>query len=158
MATRNIILSNNDFLRKVSKKVTVYNESLWELLDDMFETMCASNGCGLAAPQVGVLKRVVMVLVNEMYLELINPEILEEIGNQCEVEGCLSVKNLHGYVNRPSQITVKACDRFGNEFVITGTGYLACALSHEIDHLNGILFTDKMVKEYTPETDKKGKN
>lgn len=157
MAVRNIVYSDNEFIRKQSKKVINFDESLWQLLDDMKETMHKFNGCGLAAIQVGVLKRVVIVEVNNAFVELINPEILEEIGEQCEVEGCLSVKNVSGYVKRPSQITVKACDRYGNEFVITGTGYLACALSHEIDHTKGILFIDKMEKEYKPKNSKKGK-
>ncbi len=156
MAIRNIVYSDNEFIRKQSKKVVNFNESLWELLDDMKETMHKANGCGLAAVQVGVLKQVVIIEVNNLFLELINPEILEEIGEQCEVEGCLSVKNISGYVKRPKQLTVKACDRYGNEFVITGTGYLACALSHEIDHTKGILFIDKMEREYKPK--KKGSN
>ncbi len=156
MAIRNIVYSDNEFIRKQSKKVVNFNESLWELLDDMKETMHKANGCGLAAVQVGVLKQAIIVEVNNLFLELINPEILEEIGEQCEVEGCLSVKNISGYVKRPKQITVKACDRYGNEFVITGTGYLACALSHEIDHTKGILFIDKMEREYKPK--KKGSN
>ena len=156
MAIRNIVYSDNEFIRKQSKKVVNFNESLWDLLDDMKETMHKANGCGLAAVQVGVLKQAIIVEVNNLFLELINPEILEEIGEQCEVEGCLSVKNISGYVKRPKQITVKACDRYGNEFVITGTGYLACALSHEIDHTKGILFIDKMEREYKPK--KKGNN
>ena len=156
MAIRNIVYSDNEFIRKQSKKVVNFNESLWELLDDMKETMHKANGCGLAAVQVGVLKQAIIVEVNNLFLELINPEILEEIGEQCEVEGCLSVKNISGYVKRPKQFTVKACDRYGNEFVITGTGYLACALSHEIDHTKGILFIDKMEREYKPK--KKGNN
>lgn len=156
MAIRNIVYSDNEFIRKQSKKVVNFNESLWELLDDMKETMHKANGCGLAAVQVGVLKQAIIVEVNNLFLELINPEILEEIGEQCEVEGCLSVKNISGYVKRPKQLTVKACDRYGNEFVITGTGYLACALSHEIDHTKGILFIDKMEREYKPK--KKGSN
>lgn len=156
MAVRNIVYSDNEFLRKQSKKVALFNESLWDLLDDMKETMHRFNGCGLAAVQVGVLKQAIVIEVNNLYLELVNPEILEELGEQCEAEGCLSVKNLTGYVKRPNQITVKACDRFGNEFVITGTGYLACALSHEIDHTNGILFIDKIEKEYTIKRRKEG--
>lgn len=159
MATRNIVYNdtNNEFLRKKCKPVKEFNESLWTLLDDMHDTMHAKYGVGLAAPQVGVLKNVVVVEVNNLYLELVNPEVLEEIGSQESVEGCLSVKNCQGYVNRPAQITVKASDRYGDEFVITGTGYLACALSHETDHLKGILFIDKMTRLYNPEEEKKGK-
>lgn len=157
MATRNIVYSDNEFLRKKCKPVKEFNEALWQLLDDMRDTMHVKIGCGLAAPQVGVLKNVVIVEVNNMFLELINPEVLEEIGIQESLEGCLSVKNIQGYVNRPEQITVKACDRYGDEFVITGTGYLACALSHETDHLKGIIFTDKLIRPYNPEDEKKGK-
>lgn len=151
MATRKIILQDNPLLRKKSKKVSVFDEKLWELLDDMAETMRVNNGCGIAAPQVGVLKRAVVVEVNQMFLELINPEILSSRGNQCEVEGCLSVPNRSGYVNRPELVCVKAFDRYGNEFAITGTGLLAVALCHEIDHLDGILYIDKLVKEYEGE-------
>ncbi len=151
MATRKIILQDNPLLRKKSKKVNVFDEKLWELLDDMAETMRVNNGCGIAAPQVGVLKRAVVVEVNQMFLELINPEILSSRGNQCEVEGCLSVPNRSGYVNRPELVCVKAFDRYGNEFAITGTGLLAVALCHEIDHLDGILYIDKLVKEYEGE-------
>ena len=157
MATRSIVYNdvNNEFLRKKAKPVREFNESLWQLLDDMRDTMRAKYGVGLAAPQVGVLKKVVVIEVNNMYLELVNPEILEEFGTQENVEGCLSVKNCQAYVNRPEQITVKACDRYGDEFVITGTGYLACALSHETDHLKGILFIDKMTRLYNPEEEYK---
>lgn len=151
MATRKILFQDNSLLRKKSKVVSSFDEKLWDMLDDMAETMRANAGCGLAAPQVGVLKRVVVVEVNNMYLELINPEILSERGEQCEVEGCLSVPNRSGYVKRPEVVCVRAYDRYGNEFAITGTGLLAVALCHEIDHLNGILYIDKMVKEYKGE-------
>lgn len=151
MATRKILLEKNELLRKKSKPVHNFDEKLWDMLDDMAETMRTNNGCGLAAPQVGVLKRVVVVEVNNMYLELVNPEILNERGEQCEVEGCLSVPNRSGYVKRPEVVVVKAYDRYGNEFAITGTGLLAVALCHEIDHLDGILYIDKMVKEYKGE-------
>lgn len=151
MATRKILFQDNSLLRKKSKAVSNFDEKLWDMLDDMAETMRVNNGCGLAAPQVGVLKRVIVIEVNNMYLELINPEILSERGEQCEVEGCLSVPNRSGYVKRPELVCVKAYDRYGNEFAITGTGLLAVALCHEIDHLNGILYIDKMVKEYKGE-------
>ena len=153
MAIRNIVKEGDELLRKKSKPVKDFNESLWQLLDDMRETMHARNGCGIAAPQVGVLKQVVIVEVNNLYLELINPEVIEELGEQESLEGCLSVKNsFQGYVNRPAQISVKASDRYGDEFVITGTGYLACVLSHETDHLKGVLFIDKLLRPYSPES------
>lgn len=155
MAQRNIILSDNELLRKTSKVVTEFNERLWQLLDDMRDTMIKGDGVGLAAPQVGVLKRVVVVDVNGMYLELINPEIVASSGNQCKVEGCLSVKGVSGYVDRPLNVSVKAMDRYGKPFMISGTDLLAQCLCHEIDHLNGVLFIDKMKEEYKPKNKSK---
>ena len=114
----------------------------------MKETMKKNDGCGLAAVQVGVLRRVVVLDVNHMEIELINPEILDSFGENIQKEGCLSVKGFSGYVKRPKEVTVKACDRYGNEFVLTGVDLLARALNHEIDHLEGILFTDKVIKDY----------
>ena len=148
MALRNILTQESATLRKTSKPVTVFNESLWTLLDDMKETMHKYDGCGIAAPQVGVLKRVIIVEVNNIYIEMVDPEIIAQKGEQCNVEGCLSVKGVAGYVNRPKTVTVKGFDRFGNEYKVTGTDYFASALCHEIDHLDGILFIDKMVKPY----------
>lgn len=150
MAIRNIVFDDNEMLFKLSKKVINFDEKLWELLDDMRETMELNDGVGIAAVQVGVLKSAVLVSINNMFLELINPEILEESGTQCTVEGCLSIENIQGYVNRPMQVTVQAQDRYGNEFVITGVGALAVVMCHEIDHTKGILFTSKMVKRYNP--------
>jgi peptide deformylase len=150
MAIRNIVYDDNDLLLKQSKRVVNFDEKLWELLDDMKETMNLHNGVGIAAVQVGVLKRAVLVSINNLFLEMINPEILEQSGNQCGVEGCLSIKNIQGYVNRPSQVTVKAQDRYGYEYVITAVGDLAVVMCHEIDHTNGILFTSKMIKRYIP--------
>ena len=151
MAIRNIVFDDNPILLKPSKKVLEFDEKLWELLDDMKETMDQNNGVGLAAIQVGVLKRVIIVSINNLFLEMINPEIIKQSGNQCGVEGCLSIKNLQGYVNRPHQVTVKALDRFGNEYVLTALNDVAVVLCHEIDHTNGILFTSKMVRPYLPE-------
>lgn len=158
MALRNIIYSDNELLRKISKPVSEYNERLWQLLDDMKETMIKGDGVGLAAPQVGVLKRVVIVDVNNMFLELVNPEIIKTEGNQYNVEGCLSVKGISGYCNRPLNVTVKAFDRFGKPFMISGTDLLAVCLCHEIDHLNGKLFTDIMVEEYKPKNKNNNQN
>jgi peptide deformylase len=153
MALRNIVkvLNDEEFLRKKSKPVKEFDEKLWELLDDMKETMHQNDGMGIAAVQVGVLKRVVIVEANNLYLELINPEIINQKGSDIETEGCLSVGNEHGYVERPMKITVKAQDRFGYDYTITGEKYLARAICHEIDHLNGILFTDKIIKDYKGE-------
>lgn len=148
MAIRNIIQVGNEILRKKSKEVKEFDEKLWELLDDMRETMVKNDGCGLAGVQVGVLRRVVVLDVNHMKLELVNPVIIDAIGEQIEKEGCLSVKGESGYVKRPTEVTVKANDRYGNEFIITGVDLLARALCHEIDHLDGILYIDKVIKDY----------
>lgn len=153
MALRNIvkILNDEEFLRKKSKPVKEFDEKLLELLDDMKETMHQNDGMGIAAVQVGVLKRAIIVEANNLYLELINPEILNQKGSDIETEGCLSVGSDSGYVDRPMTITVKAQDRFGYDYKITGEKYLARAICHEIDHLNGILFIDKVIKDYKGE-------
>ncbi len=148
MAIRNIVKVGDDLLRKKSKPVHDFDENLWELLDDMKETMYKNNGMGLAAVQVGVLKRVIIIEANNMFMELINPEIISERGSDIEKEGCLSVGTNYEYVKRPMQVTVKAQDRLGYDFTITGEKYLARVLCHEIDHLDGILFIDKIEKGY----------
>ena len=149
MAIRNVVKIEKDseFLRKKSKPVKNFDESLWQLLDDMKETMHQKNGVGIAAVQVGVLKRAIIVEPNGMYLELINPQIISQEGSDEMEEGCLSVGKIRGIVRRPMVVTVKAQDRFGYNFIITGEKYLAQVLCHEIDHLDGILFIDKMIKE-----------
>ena len=144
MAIRKIIKEGDPILRKICKPVTEFNAKLWDLLDDMKQTMRQNNGAGLAAPQVGILRNVCVVEVNGIYLEFVNPEIEKEEGNQCVLEGCLSVQNLNGFVNRPKTITVTAQDRYGNFFTLTAENYLAQAISHETDHLKGILFIDKL--------------
>ena len=150
MAIRNIVYSGSEILSKTTKKVVNFDENLEILLDDMYETMIEKDGIGLAAPQIGVLKSIAVVEVNGIKLDLINPEIIYTEG-ECEgIEGCLSVKGVSGYVNRPTTVTVKAFDRMGKEFTITGTDLLAICLCHEIDHLNGRLFIDIMTEEYNP--------
>lgn len=144
MAIRKIVKSTDPLLRKISKPVTDFNQKLWDLLDDMKQTMRQHNGAGIAAPQVGMLKQVCAVEVNGMYLEFVNPEILSEEGSKLMLEGCLSVEKVNGFVYRPEKITVRAQDRFGNYFTVTGEDYLAQAISHETDHLKGILFIDKL--------------
>lgn len=153
MAIRNVIKTDlfDDVLRKKSKPVKEFDEKLWELLDDMKETMHSNGGVGIAAVQVGVLRRVIIVEPNNMFIELINPEIISEEGKDVEEEGCLSVGKIRGLVPRPIKITVKAKDRYGYDFTLTGEKYLARVLCHEIDHLNGILFTDKMIEELEEE-------
>jgi len=148
MAIRSVVQLGDEILRKKSKPVKDFDEKLWELLDDMRETMVKNDGCGLAAVQVGVLRQAIVLDVNNMQIELINPEIIDSYGEQISQEGCLSVKGQVGYVKRPKEITVRAFDRYGNQFEITGIDLLAKALNHEIDHLNGILYVDKVIKDY----------
>ena len=155
MAIRNVVQVGNEILRKKSKPVVNFDEKLWELLDDMRETMVKNEGCGLAAVQVGVLRRAVVLDVNNMKIELINPEIVDSYGENIDKEGCLSVKNEIGWVKRPKEVTVKAMDRYGNEFMITGVDLLAKALCHEIDHLDGILYIDKVIKNYKEKKNQK---
>ena len=143
MAIRKVVKIGESFLRKKSKPVKDFDESLWELLDDMKETMYASDGMGLAAPQIGVLRRVVVMEVNNSYFELINPEIIKTKGEDIEEEGCLSVGEFRGRVKRPYEVTVQALDRFGYPFTLTGEKWLARCICHELDHLDGILFVDK---------------
>lgn len=147
MAIRNILIikDNNEFLRKSSKPVSDFSV-IGELLDDMKETLLKADGLGLAAPQVGVLRRAVVVNVDGEYLELINPEIKEVSGQCVEAEGCLSVPGRFDKVIRPKQITVIAYDRGGKQFTKKAKGWLARAICHEIDHLNGVLFIDKIEK------------
>ena len=147
MAIRNIRKDGDEILRKVSRKVDVIDDRILTLLDDMKDTMYQAGGVGLAAPQVGVLRRVVVIDVGEGLIELINPVVVYESGEQLEEEGCLSIPGVKGQVARPEKVIVRAMDRKGDSFEITGTGLLAIALCHEIDHLNGILFTDKALNK-----------
>ena len=146
MAIRNVLTEGDELLTKKCRPVEKIDNRVLTLLDDMAETMYASDGVGLAAPQVGILKRVVVIDVGEGLIELINPEIIESSGEQREVEGCLSVPGISGYTIRPEEVTVKALDRKGNETVIKGEGLLARAICHETDHLDGILFREKVVE------------
>ena len=151
MATRTILLKDNPRLRKISRPVTKINKHITELLDDMAQTMYEARGVGLAAPQVGVLRRVVVIDVGDGLIELINPEIIHAEGQQRMEEGCLSLPDDAGYVVRPAKVTGRALDRNGEEHEYTGEELLARAFAHEIDHLDGILFTDKMVERIEPE-------
>lgn len=145
MAIRNIVKMGDELLRKKSKTVTKFDDNLCTILDDMKETMYEFNGMGLAAPQIGVLKRIVVMEVNGMFLELINPEIIASEGEDIESEGCLSCGKINRQVQRPYKVTVKAQDRLGYEFTITGEKWLARCICHEVDHLNGVLFLDKAI-------------
>ena len=148
MAILNIIKEGDPTLRKISRPVTEITPRILTLLDDMIETMHAANGCGLAAVQVGVLRRVVVIEVEEgEILELINPRIIAKAGEQQETEGCLSLPEKWGITKRPAAVTVRALNRKGEEIEVRGTELLARALCHELDHLDGHLFTDRMVRE-----------
>lgn len=142
MALRNIVKLGDDVLRKKCKQVTMIDSRVHELLDDMVETMHAANGVGLAAPQVGLLKRIVVVDIGEGVIELINPEIIFADGEQTDDEGCLSIPEKYLPVTRPNYVEVRALNRFGKSFTMKGEGLLARAFCHEIDHLSGKMFID----------------
>ena len=147
MAIRKIVTYGDETLRKVCRPVEEINPRILTLLDDMAQTMRAANGCGLAAPQVGVLRRIAVVETEPGELiELINPKIVAFAGEQREQEGCLSIPEKWGITVRPAHVTVRATNRRGEEFEVTGSGLLARALCHEIDHLDGKLFIDKVIK------------
>ena len=143
MALRNIRILGDEILKKQAKEVTEMTPKIQELIDDMFETMYDANGCGLAAPQVGIRKRIVVIDCGDQPLVLINPEILETSGEQTGQEGCLSVPGKVGIVTRPNYAKVKALDENMDEIIVEGTELLARCLCHEIDHLNGIMYVDK---------------
>jgi peptide deformylase len=152
MAIRNIVREGDDILQKICRPVEKFDGKLWQLLDDMAETMASANGVGLAAPQVGVLRRVVVVDVGEGVIELINPEIIERSEEQqYEVEGCLSCPGEYGITTRPMRVKVKAQDRHGKEFTVEGEELKARAFCHELDHLDGILFKQHAVRMLKPE-------
>ena len=146
MAIREIREKGDEILYKKCKAVVKFDEKLHILLDDMYETMQSRDGVGLAAPQVGILKRAVVIDVGDGKIELINPEIVEESGEQTGSEGCLSVPGVFGEVTRPNVVTVKAQDRDGKWFKITGKERLARAFCHEIEHLDGKLFLDRVIR------------
>ena len=144
MGYRKIVTTKDEsFLRKVSRPVEVFDARLGKLLDDMKTTMYRADGVGLAAPQVGILKRVAVVDTGEGLLELVNPVIVATEGSYSDVEGCLSVPGVRGEVVRPKKCTVRAQDRTGKPFTLTAQDLFCRAICHECDHLDGILFTDK---------------
>ena len=158
MALRNILTKEQPLLYKKSRPVKDFNERLHQLLDDMAETLLNANGVGLAAPQVGVLRRAVLVIEtnvaedeDEYIIELINPEIIEIEGEQDGPEGCLSVPGEYGLVKRPMRVKVRAQDRNGEFFEVEGTGLTARCFCHEIDHLEGIVFTSKVERMLSEE-------
>ena len=146
MAIRNIVKLGDPVLRKTARSVLEFNSGIATLVEDMLETMYAAEGVGLAGPQVGVLKRVCVVDIGDGPIELINPVILEKKGEQQESEGCLSLPGRYDVTSRPMWVKVRAQDRFGKTFTVTGEGLLARAFCHEIDHLDGILFIDRLAK------------
>ena len=147
MALRQIRLFDDEILRKKSKKVEVVDDKIRQILDDMADTMYYKNGGGLAAPQVGILKRLVVIDMGQGLIKLVNPKIIEHEGNQEVIEGCLSIPNILGKLKRPAKVTVQALNENDEEIKLTGKGDLAKCFCHEIDHLDGILFTD-LVTEY----------
>lgn len=142
MALRTILTEGDPTLRKVCRPVTKFDERLETLLDDMLETMYAAPGVGLAAPQVGILRRVVVMDVGEGVIEAINPEIVSTEGEQTGEEGCLSFPGKWGMVTRPYKVKMKAQNRHGKWFFLTGEELLARCMCHEIDHLDGVVFLD----------------
>ena len=149
MALRNILNESDPILRKKCRPVEKFDDRLHQLLDDMIETMNSVNGVGLAAPQVGVLRRVCIVDVGEGPIELINPVVTQTVGAVVDNEGCLSSPGEYALVERPEEVTVEALDRHGNAFEIEGGGLMARALCHETDHLDGKLFKDIMIRLLT---------
>ena len=155
MAIRKIFTDDAECLYKVCRPVEHFNKRLYDLLDDMAETMYNAEGVGLAAPQVGILRRVVVLLdVNkepEEMVELVNPEVIEQKGSERVVEGCLSVPGVYGYVTRPTWAKIRAQDRNGNWFEREGEGIVAQCFCHETEHLDGHLFTEKVEEYIDPE-------
>lgn len=151
MALRQIITEGDPKLAKVCRPVTSFDQKLHDLLDDMNETLLESGGVGLAAPQVGILRRVVVVDTGDGLLELVNPEIIETSGEQDGIEGCLSVPGVYGLVKRPNVVTVQAQDRDGNWFEVTGEELMARCFCHECEHLDGHLYKEKVYRYPTEE-------
>lgn len=150
MAIRNVVKEGDSVLTKKCRPVEKFDAKLAELLDDMADTMHKYNGVGLAAPQVGMLRRVVVIDVGEGVIELVNPRIIAFSGEQESVEGCLSCPGEWGITKRPDYVKVRAQDRNGEEFETEGRELLAKAFCHEIDHLNGIIFKQKVERMLTP--------
>ncbi|MHC5228527.1 peptide deformylase [Enterococcus sp. LJL99] len=148
-----IVIYPNDRLTQKAESVTVITDEIVALLEDMYETMVAHDGIGLAAPQIGKNLRLAVIEIDEEtgLFELINPEIIESKGKDIDVEGCLSIPETYGTVERADEVTVRYFDREGDEIEVTAYGYLARAFQHEIDHLNGELFIDKIIEPIKPE-------
>lgn len=150
MAIRQIVKEGDSVLTKKCRTVEKFDGKLVDLIDDMIETLHLAQGAGLAAPQVGILRRVVVIDIGEGVIELVNPKIIAYSGEQETLEGCLSCPGEWGYTRRPDYVKVKAQDRNGNEFTIEGRDLLAKAFCHELDHLEGIIFKEKAIRMLTP--------
>lgn len=146
MALRNIRINEDEILRKKCRVIEKIDDRLLTLIEDMKDTMYEANGVGLAAPQVGILKRVVVIDIGEGPIVLINPEVVETKGSYVDIEGCLSLPGKQGYVERPEYTKVKALNEKGEEIIVEGEDLLSKALCHELDHLDGVLYTDKLVE------------
>ena len=153
MAIRKIVEIGDEKLRKVCRPVEKFDKRLQTLLDDMADTMYKANGVGLAGPQVGILRRVVVIDVGDGLFKMVNPVIVEREGEQSGPEGCLSVPGRSGIVTRPNIVTVRYLDRSGDEYEATAEGFLARAFCHELDHLDGVVYVDKMEREIFPNED-----
>lgn len=152
MALRKIVTLEDPVLRKTSRKVEKFDKRLWDLLDDMKDTLYSANGAGLAAVQVGILRRVVVIDVGDGIMELVNPEITERSDEkQEEVEGCLSIPGRYGVTERPEWVKVKAQNREGKWVVYKGEGLKARCFCHELDHLDGVLYIDNALEMYDEE-------
>lgn len=149
MARRKIYQVGDDTLRQISKPVTEFDDKLSGLIDDMIDTLIVADGAGLAAPQIGVLKRIFVASFDgcKTFIEAVNPVIVSAKGKRVEYEGCLSVPNIREGVERPRRVIVNAFDRHGNPITLKGDGFSAACFCHEIDHLDGILFIDKAIKK-----------
>lgn len=151
MAILNILKEGDETLRKKCRPVEQITPRILTLLDDMHETLDKAQGVGLAAPQVGVLRRIVIVEIDDIKYEMINPEIIETKGVQEEIEACLSVPEKYGLVKRPAWVKVRAMDRNGNIYEAEGEGLMARCFCHELDHLDGVLYIDRAERMLTPE-------
>ena len=150
MAVMKIVkLGEDDVLRKKAHPVKLIDRRTQALLKDMAETMYAADGVGLAAPQVGILRRIAVIDVGDGLVELINPEIISAEGAEVGPEGCLSVPGRRGTVERPTKVVVRALDRKGRQIEFTAEGFFARAVCHELDHLDGIMYVDKMIEDVT---------